>query len=316
LKILLIDGGRRKHVESGYGRIAAALADGLAPLGHEVIFTLERGIDVCLYTSPPWSMRKVHLPGARRVGFTMHELEELQEGKRDWPDILNTLDLVLTPTAWNRSVWRRLGVRTPIEVVPLGVDPAAYFPGTGHACVFLAVHESLGSPHSRENWGDTLKAYYSAFTAPDRVLLRIKTWKWDPERFEAQRLVEARGRATDELPPVEVVDTALSHAQMRALYLESSLFLKNANREGWSIPCTEAMACGTQVAATSIEPLRSHLPASTLWFAPGDWRGLRELLRRCHREFSADREERRRYASSLTCRLVSESLKRHFSPSP
>jgi glycosyltransferase involved in cell wall biosynthesis len=316
LKILLIDGGRRERVESGYGRIAAALAEGLGPLGHTVIFTLEPEIDVCLYTSPPWSMRKVHVAGASRVGFTMHELEELQEGKQDWPDILNTLDLVLTPTEWNRSVWRRLGVRTPIEVVPLGVDPATYFPGTGHVCVMLAVHESLGMPDSRENWLDTLKAYYSAFTATDRVLLRIKTWKWDPEGFEAERLAQAGRRTAAELPPVEVIDATLSHAQMRALYLESTLFLKNANREGWSIPCTEALACGTQVAATRIEPLLSHLPAGTLWFTLGDWRGLGALLEQCYREFSADREERERYASSLTCQLVSENLERHFSPSP
>ncbi len=171
MRILLIDGRRRSRLESGYGRIAAALADGLPGLGHEIAFDLGERFDLSLYTSPPFSMRKVHLPGAPRVGFTMHESETLDEAKRDWPDILNALDLIFTPTAWNRDVWQRLGVRTPIEVVPVGINPDVYYPGTGHRCVFLAVHEALGEshPHTREDWAETLSAYYAAFTAADRV---------------------------------------------------------------------------------------------------------------------------------------------------
>jgi hypothetical protein len=104
MKILLIDGERRKLAQSGYGRIASALAEHLPPLGHELVFSLAPDLDVCLYASPPYSMRKEHTRGAARVGFTMHELEELQEGKEDWPEIVDRLDLVLTPTAWGREV--------------------------------------------------------------------------------------------------------------------------------------------------------------------------------------------------------------------
>jgi glycosyltransferase involved in cell wall biosynthesis len=314
VKIILIDGERRKRAESGYGRIAAALSEGLPTLGHEVVFDLSRGIDVCIYTCPPWSMRKVHTRGAARVGFTMHELEWLQEGKEDWPEILNNLDLVFTPTSWNREVWQRLGVRAPIEVVPLGIDPSAYFPATGHSCVFLTVHEALGDPDSRENWRETLRAYYSAFTAKDPVVLRVKTWAWDPARFQAACTAEARGREADELPRIEIIDRALSHAEMRALYLEASLFVKNANREGWSLPCTEAVACGTRVAATRIQPLVSHLPPSVSWLHPGDWEGLRDVLRRHYGQFTAGLAECHRHTNGRVCTMVSEQLERYFGP--
>ena len=312
MRILLVEGERRNRAESGYGRMAAALAEHLPELGHELVFSLVRDIDVCLYTGPPYSMRKEHTRGAARVGFTMHELEELQAGKEDWPEILNRLDLVLTPTAWGREVWRRLGVTTPIEVVPLGVSASRYYPATGHSCVFLAVHADLGDEHSRENWHDTLGAYYKAFCGSDRVLLRIKTWQWSAQAFEAARREAAAGRPDERLPPIEVVDQTLTHAHMRELYLEASLFIKNSNREGWSLPCTEAVACGTQVAATDIEPLRSHLPPRTRWWTLGDQDALGELLRLSYREFQLAREECHAHTDMEMCRRTSELLARYF----
>src|SRR5208283_3119352 len=130
--------------------------------------------------------------------------------------------------------------------------------------LFLAVHEALGEPqpHTREDWTETLRAYYTAFTAADSVLLRIKTWKWYPDEFEqARRSIATEHTNADGHPPVEIVDATLSHEQMRALYLGSAMFVKNANREGWSIPCSEAVACGTPVASTDIPVLRSYLPS-------------------------------------------------------
>lgn len=257
-------------------------------------------------------MRKEHTRGAARVGFTMHELEYLQEGKEDWPTILNRLDLVLTPTEWNRTVWERLGVTTPIEVVPLGIDPDNYFPSGGETCRFLAVHEALGYDDSREDWRGTLVAYYAAFRATDHVLLQIKTWKWDPAGFELARAQAAITAGADEPPPVEVIDAILPHAQMRALYAGAALFIKNANREGWSLPCTEAAACATPIAATRIEPLTSHLPLPTRWFERGDPAALADVLRSRHREFEARRSLATKYTDERTCTIVSAILQDRF----
>jgi glycosyltransferase involved in cell wall biosynthesis len=314
MRVLLIDGDRRHQAASGYGRLAAALAEGLPAHGHEVVFGLVPPSDVCLYVSPPFSMEKVHTDGLR-VGFTMHELDTLQPGKERWPAILNRLDLVLTPTAWNRDVWRRLGVTTPIEVVPLGVDPELYHPAGGDRCVFLSVHEGLGSPHSRENWTDSLHAYYGSFTADDPVAWRVKTWNWEPDAFALARAEALAEHGLTELtaPPIELIDAELSHRDMRALYLEADLFVKNANREGWSIPCTEAVACGTAVAAARIEPLVSHLPDDVHWFGAGDRERLGELLRERAHAFEARQQTHyRRHTNAATCAAVSAQLTRYF----
>ena len=104
--------------------------------------------------------------------------------------------------------------------------------------------------------------------------LVVKTWKWKPTEYKQARIELLAELGLDEAraAAIEVLDAVLSAVQMRELYQRAWLFLKNANREGWSVPCTEAIACGTPVAATRIEPLLSHLPEETRWFDPGDVR--------------------------------------------
>jgi glycosyltransferase involved in cell wall biosynthesis len=308
VRIWVSDGDRRLDEGSGYGRVSAAVSRGLIELGHEVRFQEFHGMEVALFICPPGKVkfgRRVH-----SAAITMHELDHLPPEKLDWVAVLNRLDLVVTPTAWNREVWERAGVSTPIEVIPLGVDPELYFPATGLRCTFLCVHENLGGETSRENWLQTLRAYLQTFTREDDVRLVIKTWKWKPERFRAARqaLLEELGVKEADAAGVEVLDGVLPPEQMRALYQGAWLFVKNANREGWSMPCTEAIACGTPVAATAIEPLLSHLPDGTRWFEPGDVQELGRILGREHARFRSRLRLARRHDASVTARLVEVAL--------
>lgn len=290
MRVMLLDARRHENAASGYGQLAAGIKAELERRRVEVELDTQGSADVGLYVCPPYSIldRAFDFPVAI---FTMHELEELPDGKRDWPERLNRLDLVITPTSWNRGIWMRCGVTTRIEVAPLGIDPTLYRPRWSTTCRFLTVHNALGSASSRENWRDTLTAYMGAFAASDDVELVVKTWAWQEDRF-AQALEEVRSGCGHEPgggPAVTVVDERLAPEAMRELYLSSWLFVKNANREGWSLPCTEAVACDVRVACTEIQPMLSHLPADTSWFAPGDVDELRVLMR----------QERRRHAAQL-----------------
>lgn len=277
--------------------------------GHEVIFEPASDAQLCLYICPPGNIKLSH-PGLAKAAFTMHERRELPETKAHWPEILNGLDLVLTPTEWNRDVWRELGVTVPIEVVPLGINPLQYHPPTGRRCTILSVHEGLGSDSSRENWRDTLHAYYREFGADDRVLWQIKTWRWHPQRFEQARADTERGagHAPGTAPAIEVIDQRLDHTEMRALYQQAALFIKDANREGWGLPANEALACGTPVAATEIEPLVSFLPPSTSWFAPGDVSELRAIMRSTHEAFGERQKLFERYTWQRTAAKAARAL--------
>jgi hypothetical protein len=307
MRIWLSDGDRRLQDENGYGRVSAALVEGLTELGHEIQFKQFPGMDLALFVCPPGRI-KMGRP-VPSVAFAMHELEYLPEEKRDWSEILNRLDLVITPTEWNRQMWLSEGVQTPIDVVPLGVDSDVFFPVSGRTCTFLSVHENLGGASSRENWHQTLRAYCAAFTSTDDVRLRIKTWKWKPDEWQAaleRALVDFD--LQESAPAIEVIGERLSTDEMRALYQGAWLFIKNANREGWSLPCTEAVACGGTVAATRIEPLLSHLPEDTRWFEVGDAPGLQRLMRAEYARFCAHRRRCQRYGANVMTRLVEGAL--------
>jgi glycosyltransferase involved in cell wall biosynthesis len=308
MRIWISDGDRRLQEGNGYGQISASVSRGLIELGHEVRFLQFPEVELALFICPPGRIKLGRQVPAAAI--TMHELDHLPEEKRDWPEILNRIDLVITPTDWNREVWEREGVTTPIAVIPLGVDPELYFPVTGRRCTFLCVHENLGGDTSRENWRETLRAYCSAFTSEDDVRLVIKTWKWKPERFEAARreVLAELGMDASSAPTIEVVDDVLPADQMRDLYQRAWLFIKNANREGWSMPCTEAIACGTPVAASRIEPLLSHLPEETRWFDPGDTQELQRVLEREHRRFRSHLRLAQRHDAGVMTKLIEVAL--------
>jgi hypothetical protein len=308
MHVWISDGNRRADSESGYGQLSAGLGSGLTALGNDVRFEPFPEMDVCLFVCPPSAIQRTHeVPSA---AFTMHELDHLPEAKKDWPEILNRLDLLITPTSWNRRIWELVGVKIPIDVVPLGVDVESFYPVTGRTCVFLSVHENLGSGSSRENWHDTLSAYTAAFRKKQNVRLRIKTWKWKPQAWETA-VAEVRaglGLTEATAPAIEVIAEPLSADAMRELYSGAWLFVKNANREGWSLPCTEAVACGTTVAATRIQPLVSHLPDTTRWFELGDAVELQYLLRREYQRYEAYMRRAHRHPALTIAKLVERSL--------
>jgi glycosyltransferase involved in cell wall biosynthesis len=308
MRVWVSDGDRRLEEGNGYGQISAAVSRGLIELGHEVQFQEFPGMELALFICPPGKIKFGRQ--VRSAAITMHELDHLPDSKRDWVETLNRLDLVITPTEWNRAMWERAGVTTPITVVPLGIDPELYHPATGRRCTFLCVHENLGGETSREDWRETLRAYLSAFAGEDDVRLIVKTWKWKPAELEQARgeLLAELGIDGAQAPEVEVIDAVLSAEQMRELYQRAWLFLKNANREGWSMPCTEAIACGTPVAATRIEPLLSHLPEETRWFDPGDVHELQHLLEREHRRFRSHLRLAQRHDANVMTRLVEVAL--------
>jgi hypothetical protein len=313
VKILLSDGDRRLALASGYGRLAAGLDKGLPHFGHTVIYGLEPGIDVCLYTCPPSSMKPEKIPFPT-AAFTMHELEHLPPKKAGWVDVLNRLDLVITPTEWNAEAWRRFGVRTPIAVVPLGVDLDDYHLPKTREFTVLTVHENLGSESSRENWEDTLTAFFGAFRAGEPARLLVKTWKWKPQQFEksVERLSRKLGIEAHDRPVVQILDADLPPQEMRSLYQQSWLFLKNANREGWGLPATEAVACGATIAASRIEPLLSHLPEDTYWFNVGDVTGLSAIMRSAYSSYEHTMARAYAHNAQRTSELVSHALIAHL----
>jgi glycosyltransferase involved in cell wall biosynthesis len=197
---------------------------------------------------PLWRARE---PGKRIVGYTAWETDRPPD---HWLPLLNGVDLLLVPCAWNREVFRRHGVTTRIEVVPHIVHP---WPYAGPAPELPWTCYSIGPWTARKAHWNAIEAYARAFTADDPVRLVIKTSEHDytrPRRLRrwfrsaaaARRLLRRHCRP----PPVEVIDTELSNARIDALHARGHCYVALGHGEGWNLPAFDAAAHGRPVVTT------------------------------------------------------------------
>lgn len=280
MKILILDTNRHANLASGYGHIARDLAIGLDRRGHDVYFdvaimTGEGTLDnisrkhfddspdtIWLWTKPPSFIKDVKFdPTKRNVFFTMHETPTFLGHKAEWPELLNKCKLVLTPTTWNKDVFEKNGVTVPIEVIPLGVDLRTFHPSAVTSYFkLLTVHEAFGAPSSREDWRMTLEAFNEQFKDRNNAYLTVKTWSEKPENI-------AELRRSGLMEKVSVVTITLEPKSLVDIYHSHNVFIKNSNKEGWSFPLTEAIACGTKVIAFDNPVLRENARSYPVaWF--------------------------------------------------
>jgi hypothetical protein len=161
------------------------------------------------------------------------------------------MDEVWVPSHFNLETFRESGVTRPIHVIPLGVDTNYFHPGIcgsrfSERFTFLSIFE----------WGERkapeilLRAYASAFSARDDVLLVLKVDNRDGDVNVAQQIANL-GLPADG-PPIMLLFNQTFHAyQMGSLYRSADCFVLPTRGEGWGMPILEAMACGLPTIATS-----------------------------------------------------------------
>lgn len=238
--------GKRMEETSGYGKIARQLGE-LLP--HD-------GDTVNLWVSPPYDRK---LPdNTFNAILTMHETDELPESKSTWVTNLNQYDLVIVPSQWNKDNFLKFGVTVPIEVVPLGVDPSVFKSKKTKLFSILTMHDNFGRESSRENWEETLIAYIKTFKGYKDTILYIKTWNYAEGALDTvvNRICKEKGIHRDLVPMIKILDKIYSDHDLASLIQSMWLFVKNANREGWSLPLNEAISCGVKSIYRNIPTLK------------------------------------------------------------
>jgi len=284
MKIRIYDANQRNNLTSGYGLMSRQIVDNLASLGHSICFFPDdgKGEDVILWIRPPHYLKYPEFNlNKKNVIFTMHEKETFEGWKSDWPELLNKVDAVITPTEWNKQVFIKNGVTKPIFVVPLGVNPNDFHGAKDYIFSILTLHDKLGSDNSRENWKDTITAYYKAFkdNNSSSVSLTIKSYNIDRSKYELFINDLKNKFSGNNFPPINILDVNLVAQSLNDLYSNHWLFIKNANREGWSLPLIEAMSCGLPIAHTNIPVLDwTKDYKERCVFKIGDVEGLKNIL--------------------------------------
>lgn len=169
----------------------------------------------------------------------------------EWVRQANLMDEVWVPSTFNRDAYLACGLKKPIRVVPLGVDPDYFHPGIkGHPnpngeYVFLANFE----------WGERkepwllLKTFNRVFKRSDNVRLVAKINNRDPgidlgSELRNLNLSAAGGRISF------LINREFPYYQLGSLYRSANCYVSAGRGEGWDMPLMEAMACGLASIAT------------------------------------------------------------------
>ncbi|MEX2658107.1 MAG: glycosyltransferase [Acidimicrobiales bacterium] len=240
--------------------VEPAFLDGFDPV--------QRGRLEAVVSEPPhrYSLGVHHMPAhaigpaghVRNVARTMFETDRLPPS---WVQQLNAVDEVWVPSAFNLETFRRAGVRTPVHVVPGGVDADRYRPGleplalTGtRKTAFLSVFEWS----YRKAWDVLLRAWAMAFGPTDDVSLVIRSYALDPDARSSPDWVSRRiddflrrmGRTRASVAPIVVLEQPVPTADMPRLYASADAYVGISRGEGWGRPLLEAMATGLPTIGT------------------------------------------------------------------
>lgn len=185
--------------------------------------------------------------GRFRVAVAFSEWQNLPAS---WVDHYQRFDLLLVPDAFQADVFRKAGITTRIEIVPLGVDREYCHPDVPAQrnprgrFVFLSVAEEF----QRDAPGQVIAAFRTSFTAEDPVELVVHVCPGDDEsviRDALESLVNAPGKAR-----VRLMSGWGFPAYERAqLYVSADAYVSARRGAGWDPFARDALACGRIVIA-------------------------------------------------------------------
>ncbi|MST34747.1 glycosyltransferase, partial [Acidimicrobiaceae bacterium USS-CC1] len=209
----------------------------------------------------------IHLPGSaaqpvrgavRTVMRTMFETDGLPPG---WAGVLNGVDEIWVPSAFNVETFRRAGVTVPLHVVPGGVDTELFRPDVAPLAVPGArgrVYLSVFEWSHRKAPDVLLRAWAAAFGPGDPVSLVLRCFPRDRFDGDTTAAVEALvdeelarlGRSRADVAPIVCLGESLPPGAMPHLMAAADVYLGVARGEGWGRPLLEAMATGLAVVGT------------------------------------------------------------------
>jgi glycosyltransferase involved in cell wall biosynthesis len=197
-----------------------------------------------LYTS--WMRRD--LACFARTELYIRSMYEASRLPADWPGRLNGARVIIVPSRFVADAYRASGVTVPIEVVPDGVDPAAYpcldrppAAGVTTLVVSAVYNRQTGLPGiaDRKHLPEAIAAWQQAFAGDSAARLILKCRFGQPEDFPAD-------------PRITLV-LEEEHTRGIAHWYQQADVVLALGSEGFGLPLIEGMATGLPVIALASE---------------------------------------------------------------
>lgn len=200
---------------------------------------------VSLYHSVPQRYRR---PKGTKKHIGVCLFETINPPK-EWMEMLNEMDLIITATAFNKGVFESNGVIKPIEVIPHCFDTKLFNQnvqavGRYRQKTFL----SIGTWKNRKNWSSLIKGFYEAFDRKDDVCLLVKTDKPKEIEVEINRIKRVGEWRSKETAPIYTEPNMICDFEnIPALMKKGDYFITASMGEGFGLPAFHAMALGIPV---------------------------------------------------------------------
>ncbi len=185
--------------------------------------------------------------GSYKIGFTMVEADGLPP---PWVEACNKMDEIWVPSKFSNQTFAVAGVKAPIYVISLGVNPGQFNPGVRSSrfsdrFTFLSVFEWV----ERKGPDLLLRAFAEEFQASEPVLFLVYATNHLP-KVDIRREVTELGIPKDHAPIVIIINKYLPRFQLGQLYRSVDCFVLPTRGEGFCLPLVEAMACAVPCIAT------------------------------------------------------------------
>lgn len=165
-----------------------------------------------------------------------------------WTKSMNEMDLIITASQFNKSVFEGNGVKSPIEVVPHCFDPAMFNKdvkpvGRYGKFTFFAI----GTYKQRKNWDTLIKAFYDGFEGKDNVCLLIKTDKPEELKRLVLRIKQTCEWRSKDTAPIYAENGVCTFEEIPTLMRKGDVYISTSFGEGFGLPGLQAMALGMPI---------------------------------------------------------------------
>jgi glycosyltransferase involved in cell wall biosynthesis len=200
--------------------------------------------DVMYYVNPAFAKFHPRYEGQPIVVMSMLETTKIPEV---WVQRYNEVDLVHNPSTWGVNMFKLSGVLTPIEVMPLGVEPdKVKYINREFSKPFVFTFIAVEMNDERKNAKMLMQAFDEEFGDNPDVELWLKTkTNFKLPVLENDNLVIIEGEATKE--------------EMQEIIENTHCFVFPTKSEGFGLPPLEAMATGCPTIATYYSSMTDFL---------------------------------------------------------